>query len=302
MRGAYALLQAYDLTYHTSLNYHYAGGICLAALKRFREAEDFLEIVVSSPAQGPPAALQLDALNKLALIQLLVYGRAGATPRYTHPTLARIFKASPYHALAKAYPAPASALIALAEKDAKTFSADGNVGLVRQALARAPRWAVRKLTETYVTLALPEIGKAVGIESEAEVRAMVLSMVRPRAAPRAFLCSRSGTDRGGRDTRDAQRRGHGHVPRPTHIIHQGRHRVPPRGRSDARPAPRRLRPRARAQPRLPPEGTRPDPIIPAADAVLQAVREREGTGPWMMDEMDMGGHGLREAIWDEGDF
>lgn len=43
---------------------------------------------------------------------------------------------------------------------------------------RAPRWAIRKLTDTYLTLSLPEIGRAAGIEDVAEVRRIVISMVR----------------------------------------------------------------------------------------------------------------------------
>lgn len=43
------------------------------------------------------------------------------------------------------------------------FSQDGNAGLVKQALSRAPRWAIKKLTETYLTLGLREIGAAVGV-------------------------------------------------------------------------------------------------------------------------------------------
>jgi COP9 signalosome complex subunit 3 len=43
---------------------------------------------------------------------------------------------------------------------------------------RAPRWAIRKLTDTYLTLSLPEIGRAAGIEDVAEVRQIIVSMVR----------------------------------------------------------------------------------------------------------------------------
>ena len=43
---------------------------------------------------------------------------------------------------------------------------------------RAPRWAIRKLTDTYLTLSVPEIGRAAGIEDVAEVRRIVVSMVR----------------------------------------------------------------------------------------------------------------------------
>ena len=42
---------------------------------------------------------------------------------------------------------------------------DGNAGLVAQALARAPRWAIRRLTETYMTLGLAEIARASGGQS-----------------------------------------------------------------------------------------------------------------------------------------
>ena len=58
------------------------------------------------------------------------------------------------------------------------FAKDDNVGLLRLVVERAPRWAIRKLTETYLTLSLPEIGRAAGIEDVEEVRRIVLSMVR----------------------------------------------------------------------------------------------------------------------------
>jgi COP9 signalosome complex subunit 3 len=58
------------------------------------------------------------------------------------------------------------------------FAKDDNIGLLRLVVERAPRWAIRKLTETYLTLSLPEIGRAAGIEDVEEVRRIVLSMVR----------------------------------------------------------------------------------------------------------------------------
>lgn len=187
--------QLSDLTYHTSLNYHYIGGFCLTALKMYKEAEDFFEIAVCAPAQGPPAGLQLEALNKLALVQLILYGKVRwqhspyslhaprslaqvlSPPKYTHPALLRAFKGSPYAGLSRVFSTPAAAT-ELVAKEARAFSADQNLGLVRVALARAPRWAARALTATYATLALGELGRAVGLESEDAVRALVLSMVR----------------------------------------------------------------------------------------------------------------------------
>lgn len=44
-------------------------------------------------------------------------------------------------------------------------------------IAKARRWAIKKLTETYITLDLSDIGKEVGIEDENEVRSVIDSMV-----------------------------------------------------------------------------------------------------------------------------
>ena len=54
--------------------YHYAGGIAFAALKRWADAEEFFEMVVSAPGQVP-SAIQLEALKKLVLVQLISKGK-----------------------------------------------------------------------------------------------------------------------------------------------------------------------------------------------------------------------------------
>ena len=51
------------------------------------------------------------------------------------------------------------------------------LGLVLQALERAPRWSIKRLTSTYLTLHLSDIANAVGIESVDEVRALIVDMV-----------------------------------------------------------------------------------------------------------------------------
>ena len=63
-----------DITYNDNLVYHYAGGMAFAALKQWTAAEGFFDIVVGSPAQLP-SAIQLEALKKLALVQLILYGK-----------------------------------------------------------------------------------------------------------------------------------------------------------------------------------------------------------------------------------
>ncbi|KAI0772311.1 hypothetical protein BD413DRAFT_544080 [Trametes elegans] len=165
-----------DLHYNDNLVYHYSGGVALGALKRWRESEEFFETCVSAPAQVP-AAIQLEAYKKLVLVQLIQYGHTVSPPKYTHPALPRLLKGSQYGAFVKMYPAQASALRAFVTKEQDAFAKDQNMGLINQAIDRAPVWLIKKLTATYLTLGLTDIGREVGIDSEDEIRAVILSMI-----------------------------------------------------------------------------------------------------------------------------
>ncbi|GBE87715.1 hypothetical protein SCP_1103920 [Sparassis crispa] len=164
-----------DLHYNDNLIYHYAGGMAFGALKRWHEAEEFFEICASAPAQVP-AAIQLEASKKLVLVQLILHGKTIPPPKYTNPVLQRLLKSSPYAAFIKAYPQRTATLHNLIQKDVETFATEKNLGLVHQAIERAPRWLIKKLTNTYLTLGLADIGKEVGLE-EPEVRMVILSMI-----------------------------------------------------------------------------------------------------------------------------
>ncbi|KAF5383247.1 hypothetical protein D9615_004842 [Tricholomella constricta] len=170
------LTLAPDLTYGDNLSYHYLGGVALAALKSWRAAEEFFEIAVSAPGVVP-AALQLEALKKLRIVQLIAGGKVNPLPKYTHPLLGRLLKNSPYNAFINAYPNNVGVLADIMQREAQLFATEKNTGLLQQAVARAPRWALKKLTATYVTLGLGDIGRAVGIEAEEDVRALLLSMI-----------------------------------------------------------------------------------------------------------------------------
>ncbi|KAI1791382.1 hypothetical protein LXA43DRAFT_1011288 [Ganoderma leucocontextum] len=165
-----------DLTYNDNLIYHYAGGIALAALKRWQQAEEFFEICVTAPAHVP-AAIQLEAYKKLVLVQLIQYGETIPPPKYTLPALQRQIKNTPYQGLTKHYPAQVNVLRQIVAKDQDIFAQEKNLGLVNQAIDRAPVWLIKKLTATYLTLGLGDIGKEVGIDSPEEVRETILSMI-----------------------------------------------------------------------------------------------------------------------------
>jgi COP9 signalosome complex subunit 3 len=68
-----------ELSYNDNLVYHYLGGVALALLKNWADAEEFFEICVTAPGTAP-AALQLEALKKLRLVQLISKGEV--RPRF----------------------------------------------------------------------------------------------------------------------------------------------------------------------------------------------------------------------------
>ncbi|TFK47638.1 hypothetical protein OE88DRAFT_782487 [Heliocybe sulcata] len=166
-----------DLHYTDNLVYHYTGGIAYAALQQWEQAEEFFEIVVGAPAQVP-SAVQLEAGKKLILVQLIKDGKAAPLPRYTNAALQRLLKGTPYYSLIRFYPLQQAQLQVAVEKEKETFEKDQNMGLVKLMLEHAPRWAINKLTRTYLTLSIPEIGKAVSMEGQDEaVQRIILSMI-----------------------------------------------------------------------------------------------------------------------------
>lgn len=93
------------------------------ALKRWAEAQEFFEICACSPGSAA-AAIQMEALKKLVLVQLIREGKVGRRcleqlpdrlpadglrqttppPKYIHPVLPRLLKGTPYSAFVNAYP------------------------------------------------------------------------------------------------------------------------------------------------------------------------------------------------------
>lgn len=173
-----------DGNYLDNLTYYYLGGVIYAVLKRWKQAEEFFEMCVAAPG-NIASAVQLEAFKKLTLVQLISYGKTRPLPKYVTFTTSRVLKQQPYQTFAKNYPNSSVALGQILEKDLAHFTADGNVGLMKQAIRHAPRWIVRRLTDTYVTLSVAEISKAIASDVAAastpeaiqEATLLILSMI-----------------------------------------------------------------------------------------------------------------------------
>jgi len=173
-----------DLHYTDNLVYHYCGGVALGALKRYREAVDFFEITVSSPA-AVASAIQVEAYKKLSLIQLILYGKTSPPPKYTSPAVSRAFRNSsstqPYLKFINAVELSDAESARKLVKEVDAFQVDNNLGLLKQVLDRLPWLAVKKLKETYMKLSLEEIGREVGLSATWDdpkgARALIVDMI-----------------------------------------------------------------------------------------------------------------------------
>ncbi|KZT32261.1 hypothetical protein SISSUDRAFT_1028642 [Sistotremastrum suecicum HHB10207 ss-3] len=173
-----------DLTAFDNVQYHYEGALSLLDLEKWELAEEFLEICVTSPIHSTPLPVQVEALKKLTLVQLIAYGKTRSLPKYTHPNLGRAFKNSPYSGITKSYP-QVPILEGASDKDVKAVQADGNLDLVREANVRITRWKLKELTGTYACLTLGEVAEMVKAEQEV-VRELVHRMVEEGALDAAI--------------------------------------------------------------------------------------------------------------------
>ncbi|KAM0791017.1 hypothetical protein ACM66B_004316 [Microbotryomycetes sp. NB124-2] len=169
--------------YHDNLLYHYLGGVIAALLGEYARAMDMLEIVVASPAQVT-AAIQIDAYKKLVLLQLLTSGQTSPLPRYTSPAVATTCKnlSGPYLDFATAFASRDAAKVTGAlQQHHQVFEQDLNVGLVELCWSAFRRRAILRLTETFITLSLRDIAKAMQLETDAQglqhARAEVVGMI-----------------------------------------------------------------------------------------------------------------------------
>jgi len=159
--------------------YFYYGGIIYLALKKYSKALEFFELVVSAPAIVG-SAIMLSAYKKFILTALIVRGDASTLPKYTNPSLMRVFKqlSTPYEEFATSFSTRSvDDLHKVANNYASKFVEDSNFGLVKQTIQAMVEQNVQRLTKTYLTLSLNDISQQVNIASPAQVEKLVLKMI-----------------------------------------------------------------------------------------------------------------------------
>jgi len=159
--------------------YFYYGGICFVGMKKYPNALQFFEAVISAPAVVL-SAVMFEAYKKYILVSLILRGEVPNLPRYSHTSLVRVFK--------QMYPAydeftnsfatrSVEDLHKVAENHAEHFNKDGNLGLVKQAIQALYRQNIQRLTKTYITLSLQNITEQTSLSNVTETERRVFNMI-----------------------------------------------------------------------------------------------------------------------------
>lgn len=161
------------------LLYYYYGGMIYTSLKNYDRALYFFEVCITLPAMAV-SHIMLEAYKKYILISLMIYGRINDIPKYASPVLVRFIKplSQPYQELAVAYQTHScEGVQGVINKHQDIFIRDHNRGLVGQVFSCLYKKNIQRLTKTFLTLSVADVGSRVQLSGPAEAEKYVLNMV-----------------------------------------------------------------------------------------------------------------------------
>eukprot|EP00008_Paramoeba_atlantica_P006420 CAMPEP_0201498202 /NCGR_PEP_ID=MMETSP0151_2-20130828/69928_1 /ASSEMBLY_ACC=CAM_ASM_000257 /TAXON_ID=200890 /ORGANISM="Paramoeba atlantica, Strain 621/1 / CCAP 1560/9" /LENGTH=422 /DNA_ID=CAMNT_0047889611 /DNA_START=60 /DNA_END=1328 /DNA_ORIENTATION=- len=159
------------------LFFYYAGCIFIG-LKQFSRALEYLRMTFTVPAQSQ-SAITIEAYKKYILVSLLENGKTAPLPKYSgsfhrdlHSTCAA------YEQLERGFGARESSEIqTIIQANMEVFTVDQNFGLVKQVNNAFRKKTVRRLTDTFITLSLADIGKSINMEDPQDVELLIMEMI-----------------------------------------------------------------------------------------------------------------------------
>ena len=161
------------------LLYHYYAGMVETGLKSYKAAVQYFILCVSAPTHVLNT-IMMEAYKKCLLCSLIETGEVPKLPKYTSPTITRPIKnqLAAYTEFSEAFAAgKPTELRTCLDKHAATFTADHNLGLAKQCVAALMRRLMRTLTETYITLSLPQMAEMVYLADAAAAEKQVRDMI-----------------------------------------------------------------------------------------------------------------------------
>jgi len=161
------------------LLYFYYGGMCFAAVKEMSKALDMFQLAFTMPCQALNE-IMVETYKKFVLVSLIVHGEVQTLPKYTASLVQRLIKncCSEYNEVATACGThEVTEVQSSVEKHKALLQRDNNYGLAKQVLEAVYSRNIQRLTQTFVTLSLGDIGEQVKLGDAAQAKKRVLDMI-----------------------------------------------------------------------------------------------------------------------------
>ena len=146
----------------TYLEYYLYGGMVFIALKEWETALFFLEVCLASPSSNTASIVQVEAYKRFVLVGLLHNNRIPKAPKTANPSAMKNVRAiaKAYDCLADAFKSQGSDRFRAEVAEGQSlWSQDCNAGLVLQLFDAFRKYAVIRLSKTFVALSIAEVAR-----------------------------------------------------------------------------------------------------------------------------------------------
>lgn len=165
------------LTYHDHLSYHFYSGLCYIALKRFDKALDALSLAIGARGHNT-SLIQVEAYKKYILVGLIEHGDVVALPQTTSGDTRRSLEilANKYSLFAKKYSENPEGLAKFTQANRQVFINDGNMQLIRSAIASIASHKIKKLRDVYTSMSIGWLADKLSLKPD-KARSAIEDMV-----------------------------------------------------------------------------------------------------------------------------
>eukprot|EP00177_Eucheuma_denticulatum_P007573 GFKZ01013784.1.p1 GENE.GFKZ01013784.1~~GFKZ01013784.1.p1 ORF type:complete len:489 (+),score=54.09 GFKZ01013784.1:423-1889(+) len=162
--------------------FYYYAALIFTGIKDFRTAHQCCRLALSVPVfhSSPFFDVAVMTFKLYVLLSLLVFGKAPAPLKYSSYPSSRLRKsASQYVELAYAFEnRDIKELKQIFESNRVLFEHHGYLGLVKQVVNSLSKELIVRLTNSFVTMRVADVGRRAGLRDEAAAHSMLVDMIR----------------------------------------------------------------------------------------------------------------------------
>mmetsp|Transcript_22312 Transcript_22312/g.31211 ORF Transcript_22312/g.31211 Transcript_22312/m.31211 type:complete len:446 (+) Transcript_22312:92-1429(+) len=164
------------------LEYYYYAGVVLTVLKKFSEALEHFQSVLTAPVESCVSQIQIHAYKKYMLVSLIEYGKIKRLPKQQvgSGVLGKCSEAAGKHYTSMKFDfenlSPKAFEAKLAHK-MEDFKEDENWGLCKQLVNKMIKRKIIKLNKTYVTLSFQDVARLAELKNQHEAEEKIANMI-----------------------------------------------------------------------------------------------------------------------------